>query len=99
TAPPLDSTAVFWFELHGFGVNRPREPAIAEDLASFPRFFRANDAILTLAAAGRVPGRSASMPRLASADGIAGRQGQGPPGLPPRRPRWRPAVPLAPTDR
>src|SRR5262249_15800392 len=47
----LHGEAVFCFELHPFGGNKPRERGIAKDLGFFRRFFRANHAILALSAA------------------------------------------------
>src|SRR5262249_10176780 len=43
--------AVFCFELHRFGVNTRASARLMQDLAFFPRFFRANHAILALSEA------------------------------------------------
>src|SRR5262249_14312924 len=42
----LHGEAVFCFELQRFGVNTPRERAIAKDLAFFPQFSQAKRAAL-----------------------------------------------------
>ena len=44
--------AVFQFELRPFRVNSRASAQLMQDLAFFPRFFRANDAILILSAPG-----------------------------------------------